>query len=61
MILGFGLASLFRKDCTNNKCFQYVAPKIDEVKKNIYRYNSDCYKFHTNTHECKSNSPILTA
>jgi hypothetical protein len=54
IILGLGLASLVRKQCENNNCLEYVSPNIDEIKKNIYKFDNDCYKFESNITKCKN-------
>ena len=44
-ILGLGLASLFKKVCSDRNCIVLAAPPFEEVTKNIYEYNNKCYKF----------------
>ena len=36
IILGIGMASLFRKICTGRNCIVFKAPDFNEVEKNIY-------------------------
>ena len=33
VILGFGLATLFRKSCGNKSCIEYRGPDLEEIKK----------------------------
>lgn len=54
IILGLGIASLLKKKCENNDCFEYVSPDLDEIKKNIYKFDNNCYKFEPNVIKCKN-------
>lgn len=58
IILGLGIASLFRKKCENNDCLNYVLPNLDDINKNVYKYDNNCYKFETNVIECKNMKTI---
>lgn len=52
IILGLGLASLFRKACKERNCLVFKGPNIEKLKDNIYKYESKCYKFKENTSKC---------
>lgn len=45
IILGFGLATVFRKVCKDNNCVVIQGPKVSEVTKNVYKIDADCYKY----------------
>ena len=49
VILGFGLASIFRKSCESRNCMVFNAPSFDDVKNNIYKHDNKCYKFSERT------------
>ena len=53
-ILGLGLASLFKKVCSDRNCIVLAAPPFEEVTKNIYEYNNKCYKFEEKLTKCDS-------
>jgi len=36
ILLGLGLATLFRKSCKNRNCLVFQAPPIDKIKKIYY-------------------------
>lgn len=55
LILGFGLATLFRKSCSNKSCIEYRGPDLEEIKKNIYNIDGDCYKFVPKQTQCSAN------
>ena len=52
IILGFGLASLFRKVCKDRNCIVFQAPSIDEINENIYNFDNKCYKFNEKSMKC---------
>lgn len=44
IILGFGLATLFRKVCNERNCLIFKALKINTIENKIYRFDNSCYK-----------------
>ena len=52
IILGLGLASIFRKACDEINCLNFVAPKASEVEKTVYKHGNNCYKFKAMTQPC---------
>ena len=52
VILGLGLATLFRKVCKNRNCLIFHPPPVDEVKNNIYKYGDKCHKFTEKIEPC---------
>jgi len=52
IILGFGLASIFRKVCKDLECYIYKAPPDKEVEDNIFSFNDKCYKYIKNNISC---------
>ena len=59
IILGLGLASLFRKSCQKRSCMLFKAPPFDEVSKETYKHGDKCYKFdHTSVH-CDADKQIV--
>lgn len=55
VILGLGLASLFRKVCTGNRCLLFKGPKISEVAKHTYRIDERCYLYKPVPTTCVEN------
>lgn len=45
IVLGLGLASFFKKVCKDGRCIIIKGPPINEVNKNIYKINEECYKY----------------
>jgi len=52
VILGLGLAALFRKACTDNKCIVIKGPSIEEVQEHYYKMNGECYQYKPVYAEC---------
>lgn len=52
VILGLGLAALFRKACKDNNCIVIKGPNVEEVQKFFYKVNEDCYKYEPVLTEC---------
>ena len=52
VILGFGLATLFRKACKDNNCVMITGPKISETNKYVYKIDDDCYKYKAYATSC---------
>ena len=59
IILGIGLASLFRKACKKRNCLVFRAPPLDEVSSNVYSYDSKCYKFKEKAAKCNRNKKTV--
>uniref|UniRef100_A0A6C0B2B4 Uncharacterized protein n=1 Tax=viral metagenome TaxID=1070528 RepID=A0A6C0B2B4_9ZZZZ len=59
VILGFGLATLFRSVCEGKNCIIMKAPPIDEIKNKIYKYQDKCYKFTASSTKCDTTKKII--
>ena len=59
IILGFGLASLFRTVCKGRNCFVFKAPPIEELKENVYKFDDKCYKYTPTATKCDKNKTIV--
>ena len=53
ILLGLGLATLFRKVCNDRNCLVFKGPEIDIVDNKIFKQNGKCYKFNKNNETCK--------
>jgi hypothetical protein len=53
VILGLGLASFFRKVCKNGRCIVVKGPKLDDIKKNVYKIDNECFKYTPQATTCK--------
>ena len=59
ILLGFGLASLFRKVCKGNNCLSFYAPPLDEFKDKIYKHNGKCVKYTPVATKCSLNAKTI--
>lgn len=54
IILGIGLASLFRKSCEGRSCMVFRGPSIEDIHKSNYKYGDKCYTFKEQSVKCGS-------
>tara|TARA_B100000963_G_scaffold159000_1_gene138392 strand:- start:5051 stop:5290 length:240 start_codon:yes stop_codon:yes gene_type:complete len=59
IILGLGLATLFRKVCKERDCLVFHAPKLDKIKNQIFKFKDKCYKFEEEIEKCDENKKIV--
>jgi hypothetical protein len=60
VLLGFGLASLFRTVCKDNNCLAFHAPPLDDFKDKIYKNNGKCVKYVPVATKCSLNAKIVS-
>ncbi len=59
IMLGMGLATLFHRSCTGNKCLEFNGPVISEVDGKIYKFNDYCHKYEMNPVSCNATKKII--
>ena len=59
IILGFGLASLFRTVCKDKNCVIFHAPPLDKFQDKIYKDGNKCFKYRAVATKCTINSKII--
>ena len=59
ILLGFGLASLFRTVCKDKNCIIFKAPPLDDIKDKVYKYNNKCYKYNPVSVKCDASKKIV--
>ena len=52
ILLGLGLAALFRRVCKDKKCMIIKCENPQEVQEKVYRHNEKCYKYKSYTVTC---------
>lgn len=60
VLLGFGLASLFRTVCKDNNCIIFHAPPLDDFKDKIYKTDGKCVKYVPVATKCTLNAKTVT-
>lgn len=53
ILLGFGLASLFRKVCNSKNCIIVKGPNMKEINQYYYKIEEDCYKYTPVASKCE--------
>ena len=59
IILGLGLATLFRKVCKGRNCMVFKAPPMKEVESNTYKKDNKCYQFSYDSVSCDTKKSII--
>tara|TARA_E500000178_G_scaffold276858_1_gene275865 strand:- start:29 stop:235 length:207 start_codon:yes stop_codon:yes gene_type:complete len=54
IILGLGIATLFRKVCEGRNCIIIKGKSPADVEKNSYRYKDKCYKYKSVSAKCRT-------
>jgi hypothetical protein len=53
IILGLGIASLFRLTCKEGSCYVVKGPGMNDVDKHVYKVDEDgCYKYSSHKTPC---------
>jgi len=60
LLLGFGLASLFRTVCKGDGCLEFHAAPLDKIKDKIYRNGDKCLTFKPSNTKCSLNAKVIT-
>lgn len=60
IILGFGLASLFRTVCKDHNCVIFHAAPLNRFKDKVYKENGKCVKYEPVATKCDPNAKIVT-
>jgi hypothetical protein len=59
ILLGFGLASLFRVACKGDNCVEFRAAPLDDIKGKIYKSGRKCVKYNPVATKCSTNTKIV--
>ena len=54
MLLGFGIATIFRSTCKGRNCLVFNAPPLDEIDDKIFQYDNKCYKYNYKMEACSN-------
>ena len=60
IILGLGLATLFRQMCSGKNCIVIKAPPLEEIDNKIYEFDDKCYKLEKNAETCNAKKKIVS-
>jgi hypothetical protein len=60
VLLGFGLASLFRSVCKGKNCIEFQGPPSDFMDKDkIYSFDGKCYTYSKTMTKCNKSKRIV--
>jgi hypothetical protein len=55
ILLGLGLASIFREVCVGDNCVVITrSPPINEIEDRTFSQNGKCYQYKAKSSECKA-------
>lgn len=56
ILLGLGLATLFRKACNDHSCILFRGPILDEIEDKTFEYDDECFQYTAKTVTCKADT-----
>jgi hypothetical protein len=61
LVLGFGLAAMFRPLCKGPECLILRGPPVTDIRGTVYQFGSKCVEFDAKPVECPKNNktPIV--
>ena len=59
ILLGLGLATLFRKVCKDKNCVIFHGPVLSELEDKVYKYGDKCYKYTATPAKCDKKKKIV--
>jgi hypothetical protein len=59
ILLGLGLAALFRKVCNEKNCMKFRGPILSEVDQKIYKHGDKCYTYSVESAKCDKMKKII--
>ena len=59
ILLGFGIATLFRKACNKRNCLVFQAAPLSKIKGQVFKYDNKCYKFTSKAESCNKNKKTV--
>jgi rhodanese-related sulfurtransferase len=61
IVIGFGLATFFRKACKGRACLIVRSPPLADLKKNVYKIDGQCYKYRPYVVPCSNPATSIKA
>jgi hypothetical protein len=59
ILLGLGLATLFRKVCKDRDCIIFNGPVITDVIGKVFKHDNKCYNYKFHPSSCNQNKKII--
>jgi hypothetical protein len=61
LLLGFGVAALFRPICKGPDCVIMRGPPVDEIRGAVYQFGSKCVEFTAKPVECPADKTNIVS
>jgi len=52
LLLGLGLATLFKRSCQGKNCIEFKAPSLEDIKTKKYKYGDKCFQYEMQSIDC---------
>ena len=52
ILIGFGFATMFRKECKEQACIVFKGAPFKKLKNNVFLHNNTCHKFTPSSVSC---------
>jgi hypothetical protein len=59
ILLGMGLATLFRSVCIGKRCQVLASPPMTEIDNQTYKFDGKCYKMEKHAVKCDKTKTIV--
>jgi len=59
IILGIGLATMFRSVCKGKRCQIIASPPMEEIADQVYKFDGKCYKMEKESVKCDNKKNII--
>jgi hypothetical protein len=59
ILLGLGLATLFRKVCKDKNCIDFKGPILGDIDGKIYKHGEKCYEYTSASVPCDKEKQIV--
>jgi len=60
ILMGFGLATLFRTVCKDKECIVFHAPPLEEISEKTYKFDNKCYQYKPVPTKCDPKKKIIS-
>jgi hypothetical protein len=59
VLMGLGLATMFRQVCEGKSCLIFNGPVISEIDGKIYKFGEYCHKYDLNAVSCNATKKVI--
>tara|TARA_B110000858_G_C17715515_1_gene432687 strand:+ start:781 stop:1023 length:243 start_codon:yes stop_codon:yes gene_type:complete len=59
ILLGLGMATLFRKVCNDKNCISFNGPVLGDIDGKIYQYGEQCYTYDYSATPCDKTKKLV--